>query len=227
MRIIIVGAGDIGWSLMASLREQGRDDVVVIDSDEKRCEQVAAEFDALVLTGDGTAPEMLAKAKIGDADALVATTGSDPINTVVAMLGRQNDVETIIVKLKGAGLRPACQEIGVSRIVSPSISAAAEIHSMLGGTRRLDFSVAARGDLRLADLDVGEAAGGALDRLDLPEEALVVAVLRNDEAVFPRHDLKLHEGDVLLVLVADESALDEVRDQVGGNRQSDGDDEGE
>lgn len=212
MRIIIVGAGDTGWSLLSSLREQGGDDVVVIDGDEARCERVSEEFDVLVLEGDGTEPSLLEKAKIAEADALVATTGSDPLNTVVAMLGRQFDVETVIVRLDSTGLRSACRRIGVTRIVSPALSTAAEIHATLRGTRHLDFSQIARGDLRMTDFEVGSAAGGTVADLDLPDGVLVVARLRDEEPQFPSPDLKLEDGDRLLFLVDGDDVVDELEE---------------
>lgn len=221
MRIVIAGAGDTGWSLLASLREEGGDDVVVIDTDPDRCERVADEFDVLVLEGDATDPALLGKAKVADADALVATTGSDALNTVVAMLGRQFGVETIVVKLEGPGLRSACQEIGVSRIASPALSTAAEIHATLRGAHYLDFSVAARGDLRLTDLEAGTLVGSRVDELDLPAGVLVVAVMRDDEPLFPDTGLDIEDSDRLLFLVRGEDALDELETRL---REGDGGD---
>lgn len=219
MKIIIVGAGDTGWSVLSSLREQGGDDIVVVDVDEDRCDLVSTEFDVLVLEGDGTDPALLDKAQIGEADALVATTGSDPLNTVVAMLGRQAGVETVVVKLEGAGLRSACREIGVTAIVSPAISTAAEIHGTLRGVRYLDFSVAARGELRLDDLGCESIGGETIASLDLPDNVLVVAVLREDEPVFPSPDLELETSDRLLALVEGEEALESLRDRLTADEE--------
>ena len=222
MRIVIVGAGDTGEALLGSLAKQGGDEIAVIDVDDARCDRMAEAFDALVLHGDGTDPELLEKANIEEADALVAATGSDALNTVIVMLGRQAGVETIIAKLEGTGLRAACSEIGVTRIVSPAVSAAAEIHATLRGMTRLDFSVAARGPHRLSDVEVGRAAGDRLGELELPDGVLVVSVVRGEESLFPRDDLELTESDSLFVLVEDEDALDELRSAFA----EDDDDEG-
>ena len=212
MRIVIVGAGDIGRELAENLIRRGGNEVVLIEADEKRCEQLAAELDALVLCGDGTDPELLKKARLEEADALVATTDSDAINTVIAMLGHRMGVENIVVKLNDVGLRAACREIGVKKIIAPKISAAAEIFASLYGFDRLDFSLVVRGGLQLTEIEVGPAAvGRRLGELDLPKGALVVAVLRGERARVPRGETKLEEGDVLLVLGEDEGALERVR----------------
>ncbi len=214
MRVVIVGAGDIGRELAENLIRRGGNEVVLIDSDEKLAEQLASELDALVLHGDGTNPELLKKARIEEADALVATTGSDAINTVIAMLGHRMGVQNIIVKLNDVGLRAACQEIGVRKIIAPKISAAAEIFASLYGFDRLDFSLVVRGGLRLAELDVGAAQGKRIHELELPQGALIVAVLRGEDALIPRGETKLEEGDVLLLLTESTSVLEKVKKQL-------------
>lgn len=211
MRVVIVGVGYIGHELAANLSHRGNVELVLVDVDEGRCEELAGELDALVLHGDGTDPEILKKARVAEADALVATTGSDATNTVIAMLGNRMGVPQVIVQLDGVGLRAACREIGVSKIIAPKISAAAEILGALYGFDRLDFSLVMRGGLRLVELSADGAPGKRIAELDLPEGALVVAVLRGDDVLVPRGQTKLQEGDVLLVLVESGSVLDRVR----------------
>ncbi len=217
MRVVIVGVGDIGRELAENLIRRGGHEVVLVDSDEGRCEQLAAELDALVLHGDGTDPELLKKARVAEADALIATTGSDAINTVIAMLGHRLGVPNVVVKLNDVGLRAACREIGVRKIIAPKISAAAEIFASLYGFDRLDFSLVVRGGLQLVEIELppdAGAVGRTLGELELPKGALVVAVLRErgERAFVPRGDTKLQAGDVLLVLGEREATLEKVKE---------------
>ena len=212
MRVVIVGVGEIGRELAENLARWKNNELVLIDIDQKRCEQLADELDALVLHGDGTNPEILKKAQVAQADALIATTGSDAINTVVAMLGHRMGITQMIVKLNDVGLRAACQELGVTKIIAPKISAAAEILAALYGFDRLDFSLVIRGGLRLVELSVGAAAAGQpLAELGLPEGVLVVAVLRGEEILVPRGKTTLQAGDVLLTLAESEAALEKAK----------------
>lgn len=215
MRVVIVGMGDIGKQLVEELSRGGQNELVLIDRDEKRCEQLASEQDALVLQGDGTDPEILRKAGLSEADALVATTDSDAINTVIAMLGHQLKVGKIIVKLNGVGLRAACQEFGVSKIIAPAITAASEIVATLFGFSRLDLSLISSGGLRLVELGAGTAVGKNLSEIDMPEGAQLVAVLRGDQANVPRPREKLEEEDILVVLVESDSVLGKVKKTLG------------
>src|SRR3970282_1833488 len=80
VRVIIVGAGAIGRVLAENLTQRPDNEVVLIDTDKERCEEVSGQLDALVLHGDGTHPEILEKARVREADALVATPGSEALH---------------------------------------------------------------------------------------------------------------------------------------------------
>lgn len=211
MRVIVVGIGDIGYELARDLTHGGSHQVVLIDASEARCKDLGEEFDAFVLEGDGTHPELLQKALIEEADALVATTSSDAINTVIAMLAKRYGVPKIIVKLKDLGLRAACQEIGVARIIAPNISAAAEILSALHGFGRPDLSLVTRGGLRFVELEVQGIEGASLTELGLPDGVLVVTVVRGEEVLLARGKTRIEQGDSLLLLVENEKALETTK----------------
>lgn len=214
MRVIIVGGGDIGRELAKNLVHRGNDELIIIEVDEKRCEQLAGELDALILRGDGTNPELLQKARVTEADALVATTGSDALNTVIVMLGHRFGVKKIMVKLNEFGLRAACQEIGVSKIIAPKIAASAEILAALYGLDRLDFSLAVRGGLRLVELDAGGAHGSMIANIEKPDNVVIVALIRDQQALLPLPHTKLTEGDILLTLIENEAALEKMKKQL-------------
>jgi len=214
VKVIVVGAGNLGQELALELAGARRHDVVLIDADASVCKAAAAHLDALVLHGDGTDPAVLAEAGLARADALVAVTGSDAINTVVAILGRRAGVGRVIVKLDHLGLRPACDEIGVDAVIAPTLAAAAHIVSALHGTDRLDFSVVSRGGLRLVELEAGKGLTATLSELGVPDGVLVVAVLRGDQVLMPRGRTAIAGGDVLLTLVESPAALAAFREVI-------------
>lgn len=198
MRVVIAGGGGFGREIARDLMLRGNQQIVVIDNDKECCEELAAVLDALVLHGDATDPEILQKARLKGADALVACTGSDAINTVIAMLGRQMDVEKVIVKLDTVGLHAACHHIGVTQIISPRLAAAAQVLSTLYGLYRLDSSLLARGGFQLTELAVHRS--GKLDDFDLPDDVLALAVLRGEEVLLAKGHTGLEEGDLLLLM---------------------------
>lgn len=214
MRVVIAGGGGIARELARGLNSFGKAQIVVIELDKLRCQELSAELDALVLHGDATHPEILEKARAREADALVACTGSDPINTVIAMLARQMGVERIIVKLNEVGLHAACKQIGVEEIIAPKIAAAAQTLSTLYGLHRLDFSLLARGGLQITELAV--LRSGKLKDLDLPDDVLALAVLRGEEVMMPRGGTSIQEGDVLLLMSQSQQGLQKAVEALSG-----------
>lgn len=211
MNVIIVGGGELGTRLAENLIKRAHNQVTIVELSEPRAAQISEELDALVLLGDGTHPDILRKARIEEAHALVAATGSDAINTVVAMLGKRFEVPQMVVRLEETGLRAACQEIGVGLIVAPRIAAAAEMTSFLYGTHRLDFSLVARGGLNLLQLAAHHVDGVALQDLGLPQGSLIVAVIRDpDEVLVPRGPTRLMAGDELMILTESDKITREV-----------------
>ena len=214
MRVIIVGVGDIGYELTRDLTRTGSHEVVLIDSNEARCKDLSEEFDAFVLEGDGTHPELLQKALVEESDALVASTDSDALNTVIAMLAKRFGVPTVVVKLKDLGLRPACQEMGVAQIITPNISAAAEISAALHGFGRPDLSLVTRGGLRFVELEVQGLDATSLAELDVPDGVLVLTVVRGEEVLLARGKTQVQPGDLLLLLVENDDASVRMKDLV-------------
>jgi trk system potassium uptake protein TrkA len=216
MRVVIVGAGDTGMNLARKLGDRPGVDIALIDADEERCKLASNELEALVLHGDATDPEILKQARLDHADVLAVLTGSDPLNTVVAMLGRRFEVAKIMVRLNGLGLRSACQSIGVYKIVTPKISAADEMLSAIYGYDRLNLSKLARKGLRLVALGADKAEGRKIADLTMPEGAHLVALVRDNEARIPHAKTALEANDELLVLVEKDADLDEVKKQLEG-----------
>lgn len=213
MKIIIAGIGSVGRQTLESLSERKSTQLVAVDIDQNRCDEASASVDALVLHGDATDPAILEKAGVREADALVATTGSDAINTVIAMLGHRAGLERIIVKLTGYGLRPACLEIGVTAIVAPTIAAAAQIEGALFGSERIDLSVLSRGGLILIEAEV-EAPVNVAD-LDALQGTRIIAVRHEREILLPERVRTLRGAEVVFALVEGEERAAALRKAVG------------
>ncbi len=87
MRIIIVGAGEVGYHIAKKLSEEDQD-VVVIDRDPAKIRRINENLDVQTFLGSGTSPRMLRDAGIEEAELLVAATDSDEANLVACLLAR-------------------------------------------------------------------------------------------------------------------------------------------
>ena len=81
MKIIILGAGQVGGTLAENLANEAND-ITVIDTDDNRLRELRDRIDIGVVTGAGSHPSVLVKAGIEDADMLIAVTSNDEINMI-------------------------------------------------------------------------------------------------------------------------------------------------
>ena len=87
MRVIVVGAGEVGYHV-AERVSQEQQDVVVIDLDADRLEYVQSHLDVAVIKGNGASPAVLRQAKIGETELLIAVSSVDEVNLVSCMGAR-------------------------------------------------------------------------------------------------------------------------------------------
>ena len=87
-RIVIIGAGEVGFHTTRRLAEEQRQ-VIVIDHDEEQLRKIQEAFDVQTLTGSGASPQVLRDAGIDKAELVLAVTNSDEVNIMACMFARE------------------------------------------------------------------------------------------------------------------------------------------
>ena len=98
MKIIIAGAGDVGFHLAKLLSSQSQD-IYIIDQDNDRLEYINAHLDVITKTGDATSIELLKELQIGNADMILAVTESQNTNLTIAAISKQLGVPKTIARI--------------------------------------------------------------------------------------------------------------------------------
>lgn len=219
MRITVVGAGKTGAHLAGKL--DADNDVTVIDQRADRIELIRGMLPNVVaVLGDACDPDLLSHAGIEEADRVVAVTGDDEDNLVVAMLAKHFGVDTVYARVNHPDNEWLFDKSwGVDVAVSSS--------EVLYGLVEKDLRV---GDLiTLLDLDrdgisieeltlppSATAAGCSLAEIPLPPTASVVAVMSAEGAThIARGDTVLSAGDQLLLLVEEGTDKEGIRNALG------------
>jgi trk system potassium uptake protein TrkA len=206
MYIIIVGAGDIGSPLIEIATAAGYD-VVVIEKDNTRADDIASENDCLVLNADATVKETLEDADSGRADALITTTDQDATNVMVSLLGQELDIPTIVSVVHNPEHMNLFRQIGVNtmenpqRLIAESLFRSVERPSIVDYMRVGEvaevFEITVAADAPIDGLTLTEADQEGL----LDEDTLVVAIEREaaDSPITPRGNTRIQRGDLLTV----------------------------
>ena len=206
MRIIIVGAGAVGGYIAEQLSLEGLD-VVVIEKDPRRAEEIRDKIDALVITGNGASANVLAEADPGRAELLLAVSTSDGVNVLACHMANQMGVGRTVARVEDPGLKEGLGGLAVDFVIDPVDSAAKEITALVSESGVSELIEFGKGKLSLIG---GKATHGSplvgtplkRARGRLTEfDWLAIAVVRNATTIVAHGDTTVEEGDHLLLMV--------------------------
>ncbi|MFB6119100.1 Trk system potassium transporter TrkA [Halosegnis sp.] len=210
MRVIVVGAGEVGSSIAADLSADH--DVTVVDINADRVDRLSYEEDVLAVAGDGSDVETLEAAGIDDADMLIASTDDDLTNIVTCgTAGVFPDVFTIArvkrpqyLQTWERGERP----FGVDFMVCTDLLAAETITEVIGLPTARDVDTFADGLVQMAEFELpaeSPVVGQTVAEADRFDSLTFAAIIREDDIVIPRGNTTLEAGDDLVVIGSPDS----------------------
>ncbi|WP_432736243.1 Trk system potassium transporter TrkA [Maridesulfovibrio sp. FT414] len=208
MRVIIVGAGEVGFNVARRLSGESKD-VVVIDKNVQALSKVSDQLDVQTIQGSGASPEILEKAGISEADILLAVTDKDEINLIATFLA--NRISPDIIKLARIRNEDYTKyshmfsegDLRIDTIINPdeevvesilrvmSVPGAVEINDFVGGKVRL-IGVKLPDDSPLAGvtlMNVREHLGDV--------DVVIAALVRDDRLIIPGGLDTIEKGDIV------------------------------
>jgi trk system potassium uptake protein TrkA len=212
VRVIVVGAGEVGYHVADRLSKE-QHDVVVVDLVPERLDYVQSHIDVAVVEGSGASPRVLRKAGIRDAGLLLAVTSVDEINLVSCMSvpSRSGLVKVARVSnpefyAERATLQPSA--FAVDLLINPERELALDAFRLLQVVAATDVAVFADGAVQLVGLMVAEGApiaGRSLAQVSAAEhgrQLLTVAVERDGATIVPSGATVIETGDHLYTIAA-------------------------
>jgi len=135
MKIIIAGAGEVGFHL-AKLLSYESQDITLIDTDKENLSYAEGHLDIRVLKGDATSISILNDAQVGKSDLVIGVTSSETTNITLCMLAKQLGSKKTIARISNTEFveykdRIKFSELGIDELISPEELAAAEINLLL------------------------------------------------------------------------------------------------
>ena len=205
MRVIVVGAGEVGSSIAESLAEAH--EVVVVDIDGDRVESLTYDLDVLAIEGDGTSMDTLREARVEDADMVIASTDNDETNIVACSTAKIASEAFTIARVKKTSLLRTWENspgaFGVDFMVSVDLLAAEAIVRIAGLPGAQDVDTFADGTVRMAEFEIEEGspvANQTVQEADRFESLTFAAILRNGDVTIPRGDTVVEAGDQVVVI---------------------------
>ena len=202
MYIVIIGAGGIGKRLTEIALKDGNHNVIVIDKDQTRCEEIARKFDAVAINADATQEDTLDESEVKKADVLVTTTNDDATNLMVVSLAKNKGVKHLISVVNQEESKPMYMEKDVKMVKSPNIVMAEHLYkSIKHPTVEEYMNVGVYAEIfRLPINSNSKLSGKTITDIGLPKKSLIVAVERDRKFIIPTDDIELFSGDKVTVL---------------------------
>lgn len=217
MNIIIVGCGKVGQKIAEILSLEKEHNITVVDLNYSVVSTLTNEYDIMGVEGSGTSIESLTDAGIKNADVLIAITGSDEINIITCLLAKKLGNCKTIARVRKPEYRKEInlikEELGLAMVINPELAAAAEIARLIRFPSAIQIDTFAKGRVEILKFKILE--GSPLCDLKIADmsaklkcEVLVCGVERGDEAVIPKGDFVLKEGDKISIVGSYENVTD-------------------
>ena len=208
MKIIIIGDGNVGYSL-AEYLSTDKHEVTIIDKDIATLNKTIEILDVMRICGNGVSTGILLEAGVKSADLLIAVTGSDEINMVCCLTAKKLGARHIIARIRNPQyadeLTQLTTDLGLDMVINPERAVAREITRLLQFPPALRIETFARGRVDMVELEVTEG----IDIIDIPlkqasrrygHDILIAAVLRNGRAIIPKGDFIIKSKDVIYIV---------------------------
>ena len=208
MYIIIIGGGKVGHFLAKRL-SQGKHTIVLIEKDRELCNELAQESDFVVVCGDGCEPIILEESKIDRADVVAAVTGTDEDNLVICQIAKEKfKVKRTVARVNDPDNEHTFSELGVDVPIDATSIIAKIIEEESSFSDFVNLMSFRRGKLAIVRVDLPEESpviNKNLQEVVLPEDSVLVSIIRGDDVIVPKGDTVLKAQDDIIALTTIEN----------------------
>lgn len=218
MKIIIAGAGEVGFHL-AKLLSYESQEITLIDTNKECLLNADNHLDIKVMKGDSTSIAILKEARVAESDLVIAVTSSETTNITVCVLAKQLGAKRTIARISNTEFIKHKDEVGftkfgIDELISPEALAASEIRLLLSQSAFSDTYAFEDGALTMVGLDLSRTMAFAGKTVKEAAEIfpqihfVPIAIQRfgTQFTIIPRGDTQLKEGDHVVFITSEGGA---------------------
>ena len=223
-KIVIIGAGEVGFNLAKSLSKEEHD-ITVIDIDPIKCQKITNHIDARVIEGDGCSQRILQQIDMGNIDYLLALTRIDEVNLVASKIAKEQGAKKVICRLRNTeyGHKDAIidsAQFCISHIVFPEKAAKDEIKKIITQPSSLDIQTFKNEKVVLLGIHLDGSSpliGRTMENVEISNPYIphkLTVINRGDSSFIPHKNTKYKINDIVY-FVTDSTHVDEVQRMAG------------
>lgn len=210
-RVIVMGGGNIGMTLVADIEENQPDVIArIIEKNQSRAEYVARHLKQTeVLCGDVLDAEVLSEANVQSAETIIAVTNDDKVNILASLLAKRNGAGRALILLNNMAYSSLVAPLGIDAIISPqAISVSTILQHVRQGRIRSAYSLR-DGSIEIIEAEARETShiiGLTADDINIKGAIMVAALVRDNETtIAPSRRISIRVNDRLILAVSKEA----------------------
>lgn len=224
MKIVIAGAGDMGYHLAQQLSYENKD-IILIDLDKDALDNASSHLDVMTIMGDATSLEILKSANVREAHMFMAVTTSEKTNLLAATLAKQLGANRVIARVRNHDyLHPENEiyfkNIGIDNIISPSMLCSGEIFNMVKNSTFTDVFEFEGGKLNVVGITLDQFSTMVNKKIsDMRENSIfedikIIAIVRDQMTIIPRGNTIIRNNDHVF-FISNKKAVESIIELLG------------
>lgn len=208
MKIVIIGAGKVGYNLAYNLEKEGHE-VTIIDKNPLVLKKAEENLDVMCIKGSGVSTSTLIEAGVNEADLLIAVTNSDEVNMVCCLTAKKLNVTHTVARIRdndyARELFSLKEELDIDMVINPEFAAAEEIAQVINFSAAIDVENFAKGKVKMIQLKitkdmpiVGKSIEEIINKAKL--SVIIVSVIRDNDVIVPNGKFVLEENDRIFII---------------------------
>ncbi|MDR1515035.1 MAG: Trk system potassium transporter TrkA [Synergistaceae bacterium] len=209
MNVIVIGDGNLGYSLAKSLSTDGGNDVTIIEKNAGMKNNTIESLDVRYIKGNGASARTLIEAGVRDTDLLIAATSGDEMNMVCSLTAKRLGASHTIARIRDPEyadeLSQIKEDLGLDLVINPEQAVGGEIAKLLELPPAISVELFAGGRVEMAEIKA--AAGMPIVDMPLKEipqkigsSILIGAILRGGEVIIPRGEDVILADDTIYIV---------------------------
>jgi trk system potassium uptake protein TrkA len=204
-QIIIIGGNEVSVQLAEPLIKTGQN-IVVIEEDDHYLKQIQERVDVLALKGRGTDISLLKEVATDKTNLLIAITNNDYENLLTGIYGKSLGIPNVVVQVKeirNLDYKIQHQDFKLDLVVNPFAKVIKRIKGVIRPGMELEIDNFMDKRVQISKFNISHQSSFAynnLDNLKLPEDSLILAILRKGRVIIPKGRDKIYPGDTVFII---------------------------
>ncbi len=208
MKIIIVGAGEVGYNIANRLSSEHKS-VTVIDTDENAIQHITEKLDVQTINASGSNPDVLIEAGVKNADILLAVTDSDEVNLVACFMTNLISPKTKkLARIRNAGFEPYHDQLKIKApyidtIINPEVEVVNTIKKLMEVPGAVDAGSFVDQKVKYAGIRIqNDSPLANMKLMEMPSlfgenRPIIAAIIRNNTVIVPRGNDRVKIKDII------------------------------